>query len=246
MKPSTRFAQAASYGRAFHDVYDDWYAHHDVEPIVAALRPIDGPILELGIGTGRIALALADNGAEVWGLDASSEMLDALRAKPGAERIRTFEADMAGFEIETERFSVVLAAFNVMFNLADHRAMSGCFASCAAVMRPGGLLVVDSAVIGRGDDTAGAASVADIDSAELVLTVSVQHCDEQVIRGQHIEVDDGNVSLRPWRLHYASPDELDALAGGVGLEPVRRCSDWTGRPFSHGDARHVSWYRSAS
>ncbi|MCH7788331.1 MAG: class I SAM-dependent methyltransferase [Acidobacteria bacterium] len=242
MSPQTRSEEAAAYGRSFYDVYDSWYAHHKVEPIVAALGATPGPILELGIGTGRIALALAEAGAEVWGLDSSRDMLNALHVKPGSDRIHTFEADMARFAVAPARFALVVAAFNVMFNLPDRAALRNCFVSSAAALAPGGSLVVDSAVIAPSQSTIGGVGFADVDTSELVLTVSVQHPDEQVIRGQHIGVADGVVQLRPWILHYASPDELDELANAVGLESTRRCADWTGREWTRGDARHISWY----
>jgi ubiquinone/menaquinone biosynthesis C-methylase UbiE len=242
MSLQTRTYDAAAYGEAFCDVYDSWYAHHDVQPIVSALGSTRGPILELGVGTGRIALPLVDVGAEVWGLDSSRDMLNALRAKPGSERIHAFESDMGSFALRPASFAVLFAAFNVIFNLPDRVALRSCFVSSAAALAPGGSLVIDSAVIAPTNATAGAVAVADVDTSALVLTVSVQHPDEQVIRGQHIEVSDGNVSLRPWVLHYASPDELDELAQSVGLERTRRCADWTGREWAQGDVRHVSWY----
>jgi SAM-dependent methyltransferase len=242
MSSSIRLNDAAAYGRSFCDVYDRWYAHHDVGPILSALGTTEGPILELGVGTGRIALALANAGLDVCGLDSSPEMLAELRAKPDSERIRVFQADMARFAVAPGCFDVVLAAFNVVFNLVDEHSVRDCFASCAAALAPGGSLIIDAAVIEPGQSTTAGVAVADIDVDELVLTVSVQNSDRQVIRGQHIEVADGNVSLRPWLLHYASPDQLDALAESAGLVPSARWADWTGREWAPGDVRHISWF----
>ena len=88
-----------TYGDAFADVYDDWYADiSDVAATVAGLRELagEGPVLELGVGTGRLALPLAATGLAVHGIDASAAMLDRLRAKPGSERLVLTLGDMAG------------------------------------------------------------------------------------------------------------------------------------------------------
>jgi len=87
-----------AYGEAFADVYDDWYeAVSDGAATVARVRSLagDGEVLELGVGTGRLALPLADTGVPTWGVDASAPMLRRLRAKPGGDRIRLVLADMA-------------------------------------------------------------------------------------------------------------------------------------------------------
>ncbi|MEY2570667.1 MAG: hypothetical protein QOE63_1017, partial [Acidimicrobiaceae bacterium] len=89
---------AASYGEGFADVYDDWYADvSDVDATVERIVAIagGGRVLELGIGSGRLALPLAAQGIDVWGIDASPAMVDRLRAKPGGGALPVAIGDMA-------------------------------------------------------------------------------------------------------------------------------------------------------
>ena len=118
---------AGTYGQGFADVYDDWYGDvSDVDATVEGVLALlegqgAGPVLELGVGTGRLALPLAGRGVEVVGVDASEEMLARLRAKPGADGVRAVHGDMAhlGDLALDGPFAVVFAAFNTFFNLTD-------------------------------------------------------------------------------------------------------------------------------
>ena len=119
-----------TYGEHYADVYDDWYGEGGRVAITEVGTPDEvaagivaladgGPVLELGVGTGRLALPLADRGLAVTGLDASPAMLERLRAKPGADRLTLVECDMAAPlpEMADGSFAVVLVGFNTFFNL---------------------------------------------------------------------------------------------------------------------------------
>ena len=147
----------ATYGDAFADVYDDWYADiSDVEATVDAITRLSGgePVLELGIGTGRLALPLAARGIPVVGVDASQAMLDLLAAKPGSDTIATVLADMAELPIgdKTETlnacgpYAVAFAAFNTFFNLTTDEAQNACLRALFDLVRPDGLVVIEGFV----------------------------------------------------------------------------------------------------
>jgi SAM-dependent methyltransferase len=142
-----------SYGEAFADVYDDWYAGvSPVEATVARLAELagTGPVLELGVGTGRLALPLAATGLEVLGIDTSGAMLDRLRAKveargPGPGRVTGLLGDMAS-DLPGGPFPLVFAAYNTLFNLRTVAEQERCFRAVAARLAPAGHFVVEAFV----------------------------------------------------------------------------------------------------
>ena len=118
-----------------------------VGPVVQMLADFagDGGALELGIGTGRIALPLAERGVRVAGIDNSEPMLARLRAKPGADDIEVALGDFAGTRVEGE-FSLVYLVFNTISNLVTQDAQVACFANAAAHLRGGGTFVIENGV----------------------------------------------------------------------------------------------------
>jgi SAM-dependent methyltransferase len=243
---------AASYGDAFADVYDRWYA--DVTDVEACARYVGdlaaaaggAAVLELGAGTGRLALPLSSRGLAVTAVDASAAMLDALRAKPGAERLRIVQGDMSRLddtELSSEAtFAVVLIAYNTLFNLPDDDALRACLDGVAARLTPPGRLVVEAFVpiddAGPSDDV----TVSRVERDEVVLAATVHDPTAQVITGQHVQITEEGRRLRPWRVHYLRPDQLDHLAASCGLTLVDRWSDWDCTKFDDDSSVHISTY----
>jgi SAM-dependent methyltransferase len=245
--------EASTYGDRFADVYDDWYADvSDVEAtveLVAALvdRAGGGPVLELGGGSGRLAVPLATRGLDTWTVDASAAMLDRLRGKPGGERVRTIVGDMSQppFATAVPRFAVVLCAFNTLFNLATTAAQRRCLQRVAGILAAGGHLVVEAFVPPPSDErdsAVGAVELRHIGLDEVVLSVSRVDPATRTVTGQHVQITERGIRLRPWVLHYATPDELDALAAESGLRLVERHGGWRGEPFTGDSPIHVSTY----
>jgi SAM-dependent methyltransferase len=244
--------QPSTYGDRFADVYDEWYTGvTDVDATVARVEALAGPggaVLELGAGSGRLAVPLAGRGLDVWALDASGAMLDRLRAKPGGDRVHAVEGDMAAIALgpgAPERFAVVLCAFNTLFNLTDREAQARCLARVAAVLAPGGRLVVEAFVPPPGEEgeaVVGAVEPRHIGLDEVVLTVSRLDPSTRTVVGQHVQITEAGVRLRPWVLHYATPDEIDALAAAAGLRLVDRHAGWSGEPYTPSSDTHVSTY----
>jgi SAM-dependent methyltransferase len=241
----------SSYGDRFADVYDDWYRDlSKVDEAVAALLDLagHGSVLELGVGTGRLAIPLAtagvDRGVTVRGIDSSAAMLDVMRAKPGAELVGTHLGDMVD-AMPDGPFDLIFVAYNTLFNLADPARQGGCFAAAANRLAPGGRFVVEAFVPDDPPRDGSAVTVRSMTVDRVVLSVSVHHPDEQLAEGQFVELTEaGTVRLRPWSIRYAAPDELDAMAAAAGLHLERRWLGFGDRDFHDGDERHVSvWAR---
>ena len=241
-----------TYGDAMAEVYDDWYANvSDADATVAAVVELvraagGGRVLELGVGTGRLALPMAAAGLDVTGIDVSAAMLDRLRAKPGAEAVTVVHGDMAT-ELPDGPFAVVLVAFNTFFSLTTADAQQRCLANIAGRLAPRGRFALEAFVPDEERIDAGSrVEVRSLSRDRVVLTVSRHDAESQRAEGQFVELSEtGGVRLRPWSLRYAGPAELDRMAEAAGLELVSRRSSWAGAPFDADSVNHVSLYRRA-
>jgi SAM-dependent methyltransferase len=243
-----------TYGDSFADVYDLWYpevsdAAATVDALVALAAGRPEPVLELGIGSGRLALPLAERGVAVWGIDASAAMVERLRAKPGGATLPVALGDMATLDLASlpggaeARFCVVFAAYNTLFNLTTMAAQERCLRRVAEVLAPGGVLVVEAFVPPDGaDGTEDAVSLRTLEVDRVVLSVSRHRPDHQVIEGQAIELTSGGIRLRPWMVRYAPVAELDRLAWSAGLRLRHRHGGWRDEPFAATSSVHVSVY----
>ena len=253
-----------TYGERYAPVYDEWYGDDaaaavtptghaaEVADHLAGLVGPDGTVLELGVGTGRLALPMADRGLAVTGLDASPSMLEGLRAKAGAERITLVEGDMADPTATVARpeggFDAVLVGFNTFFNLTTAAGQASCLQGVAQLLGIDGRLFLEAFVPDPDahDPTgAGTVTVRSIELDRVVLDVVAIDPDAQTITGQRIEMTaDGN-RLLPYVLRYATAEQLDAMAAEAGLVLVDRHRDWSGMPFTDGSDTHVSTWRLA-
>jgi SAM-dependent methyltransferase len=270
----------STYGDRFADVYDDWYSEVSdvaatVERVTALAERHGRRVLELGAGSGRLAVPLAQRGLDVWAVDASPAMLDRLRAKPGAHAVHAVLDDMASLaaaELPPDgEYGVVLCAFNTLFNLTDTPTQRRCLTRVAALLGPDGRFVVEAFVPPPSDTDTSDTDTSDTDTSDtdtseggvgigrtvsaveprhiglddLVLTVSRLDPDSRTIVGQHVHITEAGIRLRPWMLHFQSPAGLDALAAEAGLRLVERHGGWRGEPFTSSSSVHVSVYRPA-
>jgi SAM-dependent methyltransferase len=211
-----------------------------VEPTVRFLADLAGrgAALELGVGTGRIALPLSRTGVPVHGIDLSSAMLEQLRAKPGADRIGVTLGDFAHARAPGT-FTVAYLVFNTIMNLTSQDEQVACFVNVARHLEPGGRFVID----------VGVPDLQRLPPGETVRPFTVSPTklgfDEYDTAGQrlvshHFRVDDGHLDTVSMPFRYVWPSELDLMARMAGMTLRERYSDWHRRPFTSESRQHVS------
>jgi hypothetical protein len=237
------------FGERIAAVYDERSASvfdpAVVAPTVDLLAELagDGAALEFAIGTGRIAVPLAERGVRVAGIDNSEAMLQRLREKPGAERIEAVAGDMAATRVEGE-FSLVYLVFNTIFNLTTQDGQVACFENAAAHLRAGGRFVIEARVPELQRLPLGQTMLpwrADPDGMSFYVYDTVV----QRLSGRHYEFVDGRVESNPIEMRYAWPSELDLMARIAGLQLEDRWANWERAPFTGLSPSHVSVYSVA-
>jgi SAM-dependent methyltransferase len=237
----------SDYGRVWAEDYDRLFEERDdpemVATFVAKLAP-GGSVLELGVGTGRLAISLLTAGLAVTGVDASPEMLSRLRARPGSEQLEIIEGDFVSVQAGGPH-DVVLIAFSTLFLVPSQEGQLACLANARRHLHPGGFVVVEAFVPDHSRWTRGQnVSVGDLHARGASLKLSVHDPVQQLISTQEVIFGPAGSSLRPNRLRYAWPAELDAMALASGLRPVHRWADWTGAPFTAASTSHVSVFQA--
>lgn len=242
----------SAYGDRFAEIYDDWVAVAArglaTDAAVAFLAEVagSGPVLELAVGTGRIALPLAERGHDVHAVDASEAMVARLRAKPGGERIRTTIGDLADVPVEG-RYTLVYLVFNTLFALQTQEEQIRCFENVAAHLTRDGVFVVETFVpdVTRFDrDQRIETEHVGLDQAWIGLA---QHFPaEQRVDSMHILLRERGARFYPVRIRYAYPSELDLMARLAGLELRDRYDSWERKPFTEPTGSCVSVYALAA
>ena len=235
-----------TYGDRIADVYDEWFAvPSDTEDTVGFLSDLagPGPVLELGIGTGRVALPLAQRGHEVRGVDASEAMVEKLRAKSGGENIPVTIGDFAELDIE-EEFSLVYVVFNTFFALLSQEEQVHCFENVARRLRgEGGAFVMEAFVpdMTRWNRNQRL-DARHVGNDNVVLDAARHDPIEQRVASSHLVVSEAGIKMYPVRLRYAWPSELNLMARLAGLRLRKRWGGWRREPFTASSTRHVSVY----
>jgi SAM-dependent methyltransferase len=238
------------FGEPVAERYDERYDHLTdpavVNPMVDFLADLarDGTALELGIGTGRIALPLAHRGVRVHGIDLSEAMVARLRAKRGAEQIVVTIGDFATTTVEAT-FSVAYLVANTIMNLTTQDEQVACFRNVAAHLEPGGCFVIEVLVPGLRRLPPG--------ETFQLFDVSPTHVgfDEYDVARQglvshHYWIADGKVELFSPPFRYVWASELDLMAQLAGMTLRERWSGWNREPFTSDSAKHVSvWEKPA-
>jgi SAM-dependent methyltransferase len=236
---------ASTYGDGVADVYDNWYPGGDPEPIVHRLSGLaeDGPALELGIGTGRIAIPLAAAGVTVHGIDASKAMVARLRSKAAASGIPVTIGDFTSFELE-HRFSLVYVVFNTFFSLLEQEDQVCCFQTVANHLRPEGRFVLECFVPDLGRfDRGQRFAVHAIDDEGIRVEATLHDPVRQGVRSKIVSLAADGARFYPLQARYCWPSELDLMARLAGLELEQRWGGWSEEPFTAASVNHVSVYR---
>jgi SAM-dependent methyltransferase len=233
---------AARYDESSAEMFD----RAVVDPTVDLLVELagDGHALELGIGTGRIALPLTQRGVPVHGIELSKAMAKRLRSKPGGEDITVTIGDFATTSVDGT-FSVAYLVFNTIMNLTTQAAQVACFRNVAAHLQPGGCFVIE----------VGVPSIRRLPPGENIRAFHVSESrwgiDEfdvakQGLTSHHFTIVDGRLDRVSIPFRYVWPSELDLMAQLAGMSLRERWSGWGREPFTSESRKHVSiWEKPA-
>ena len=233
---------AARYDESSADMFEP----EVVEPVVDFLAELarDGRALELGVGTGRIALPLAQRGVPVHGIDLSQAMVEKLRAKPGGEEIEVTIGDFSTTTVEGT-FSVAYLVFNTINNLTTQDEQVACFQNVAAHLEPGGCFVIEVGVPGLRVLPPGERFHV-FDFSESHRGVDEYDVVNQGLVSHHFSPADGKWEGLSMPFRYVWPAELDLMARLAGMKLRERWSGWKREPFTSESTKHVSvWERPA-
>ena len=240
-------ADPARYGQMWATVYDEVHSFLDPSAAVELLHKLaaGGPALELGIGTGRVAIPLAERGIVVHGIDASEAMVQQLRGKVGGTVIPVTLGDFTDVAVDGS-YALVYVVFSTIFGLPTQDAQIACFRNVAARLNPGGVFVVEALVpdVAR-YDRLQRVHVNRIEPGRADVSLSRHDPVAQRIISQHVTLTDGGVRLLPVEIRYAWPSELDLMARLAGLRLRERHGDWQRGGFTATSPTHVSVYERA-
>jgi SAM-dependent methyltransferase len=236
--------EISTYGERIADIYDEWHAHLDPSDAVATLAELagGGRALELAIGTGRIALPLAERGVEVHGIDVSEAMVAKLREKPGGERIPVTMGDFADVGVDGV-FSLIFVAFNTFFGLLTQSDQVRCFENVAAHLADDGVFALEAFVPDPSRfDRRQRVSALEVELDRVVVDAARHDPVTQQVSSQHVILTESGTRLQPVRIRYAWPAELDLMARLAGLRLRDRWAGWSREPFTADSTQHLSVY----
>jgi hypothetical protein len=239
------------FGEAVAEGYDasvaDMFEPAALEPAVRFLAALASPgaALELGIGTGRIALPLSQQGVRVSGIDLSSAMVARLRAKPGAEGITVTMGDFATATVEGT-FRLAYLVFNTIMNLTTQDEQVACFCNVAAHLEPGGCFVIEVSVPDLQRLPPGE-TVRPFTVSPTRLGFDEYEVASQGLVSHHYRVEGGRLDVASFPFRYVWPSELDLMARLAGMTLRERWSGWEREPFASDSTKHVSvWEKTAA
>jgi len=232
------------FGEQVAGRFDERYAHKAepavVDPIVAFLADLagGGAALELGIGTGRIALPLAQRGVRVHGIDLSEAMVARLRAKLGAKQVGVTVGDFATTAVEG-RFSVAYLVANTIMNLTTQDEQVACFQNAAAHLDPNGCFVVE-VLVPRLQRLPPGETFQPFAVEPTHLGFDEYDVVRQGLISHHYWIDGDKVEVFSPPFRYVWPSELDLMARLAGMTLRERWASWTREPFTGDSDKHVS------
>jgi SAM-dependent methyltransferase len=238
---------AASYGELLADEYDAIYGDvFDTDGAVDRLAGLagGGRVLEFGVGTGRIALPLAERGLDVWGVDGSPDMLKLLKEKPGGDRVTTLCGDFATTAADG-KFDLVVLLINTIYAMGSQEGQIECFENAARHLSPGGRFVVEAWIPDPPRGDALGLKARRLGRGYAGLVIEDHDAGRQLLSTTQIVIDGtGRTRSFPLVHRYAWPSELDLMARLSGMTLEDRWADWHGSPFDARSTDHISVWRS--
>lgn len=238
------FDPLKSFGEQTAAVYDEELRGDEADTVACLARLArGGPVLELAIGTGRIALPLSQRGIRVDGIEASAAMLARLRAKSGADKITVTEGDMADVPVSGS-YRLVFLVFNTLYNLLTQDDQVRCFENVARHLTDDGVFLVEAALPDslyrlRENQYVDAEAV---ELATVKLDVGRFDPVTQLLDESHVTLSAEGVRVSPIVTRYVWPSEMDLMARLAGLRLHDRWAGWNEEPFDASSTRHVSVY----
>jgi SAM-dependent methyltransferase len=225
--------------------HDPMFAPENIDPVVDFLVELagDGAALELGIGTGRIALPLAARGASVRGVDLSEEMVARLRAKPGGDQIPVTIGDFATTKVDGGPFRLAYVVYNTIQNLTTQDAQVSCFQNVAEHLEPGGCFVIE---VGLPDlqRLPFGETIRPFHLSETHLGFDEYDVANQGLISHHYTKRDGKFVESSGPFRYVWPSELDLMALLAGMTLRERWSGWKREPFTSTSEKLVAVWES--
>ena len=236
--PDNHFGErvAARYDESLPDMFQPAV----LDPTVDFLAELaeNGPVLELGIGTGRVALPLVEKGISVHGIDLSQAMVERLRAKPGGGDVEVTIGDFATTQVEGD-FSLAYLVFSTITNLTTEDAQVECFANVAEHLEPGGRFVIENFIPALHRLQPGE-TVVPIQVTPTQLDFDEYDVVNQTLHSHHYRVVEGQLEVMSTPHRYVSPSELDLMARHAGMTLSERWATWTREPFTSTSPSHIS------
>ena len=232
-----------TYGEHLAEVYDKWFGACEAEAIeLLAGFARGGRALELGIGTGRMALPLAAKGIEVEGIDAAPAMVAKLRERSGSDAIKVTMGNFADVDV-TGRFTLIFIVFNTFFALLTQEEQVRCFRNVAEHLTDDGVFVLEAFVPDVARFTGGHnLRVYTVNQERASLQAAEHDPVLQRMFTQNIVFTEAGVNLYPVEIRYAWPTELDLMAQLAGLKLRNRWANWSQETFTATSEKHVSVY----
>lgn len=226
----------------------DWERHFGTfsdtsETVHLVAELADGrSVLELGVGSGRLALGLRKRGLSVHGVDNSQPMVDALRRKPGGDVLPVTVCDLASVRVAGS-FGVVVLAYSTLFALGTQDLQTQVFANAQRHLSPGGCFVLEAIAHQGAPPEHGRCWTGSVSPDEVVLYAQEVDVANQHIFRCAIVIRDGEAPrIHPSASRYCRPAEIDAMARSAGMQLRDRWGGWDKRPFDATCTRHVSVY----
>jgi SAM-dependent methyltransferase len=238
---------ASTFGELNAADYDQLHDPGTTAETVALISELagEGAILELAIGTGRIALPLAAKGHKVSGIEGSPEMVESMRRKPGGDAIDVAIGDIADVDIDGP-FDHAFLVFNTLFNLQTQEDQIRCFHNTAKCLVPGGTFLVETFVPDLSGFRDGQRTTTKrLDMSSVWIEAALHDPVRQLLEMQRIRITEDGMQLVPLPMRYAWPSEIDLMARLAGMTLVHRWGGWDRRPFDASSTMHVSVYRKA-
>ena len=234
-----------TFGKLNAEDYNELHDPGTTAETVALIAELAGKgrVLELAIGTGRVAVPLARLGVSIEGVDASPEMIAKMREKPGGDAIPVTIGDMAELNLEG-RFDFAFLIFNTLFNLTSQEDQARCIERTAALLNPGGAFLIEAFVpdLTRFKD-GQVIRTQQVRGDTVTFETGIHDPVSQVVNYQYERIRNGEAKLIPLPMRYAFPSEIDSMAQLAGFELETRWGGWRQEAFTAQSEMHVSLYR---